>query len=1643
MSADRRIALESTDPPRRAELAPGESDRRVPRQLTEEIIQTWVRDARMLGDRPHAGVLLAHAGEAAEFAAQDRRRAAEFFARAAEHPDRDPRAFAGRRRLARQANDRQALMQAWEDELEHGADAGVQLLAALGLAQALMRESAPADRVLAVLRGAKDLVGRAPTDAAALWRAVLDDAFLYAGRPSDGLKVRTQRWNDARSHAEPDPAELAAEAVAVAVAAEQLGADAAVSRRWYETALEHAPGEVAVRALVRRALDAGDGATAAALATEFAAHAEEPDTVGRLHYELAWLRESLSDAPGAIAAMATAARGGRSAPVSALAFLGLTRRSDANIGAGEVVDALGVSLDFAATPIERADLLVQMAARFDGDLGMSEAAVEMARDALNLVPTFRPAIRLLGTLYSRMARFKDLVELQEHELQQESDPAERVRLHERVAGAYLDDLHDTANAERHLRAALQIAPHLPVVRRLARLLAEQHRWADLLDHLTTTVGRVQSQRERAYMLEQAAELAETRLRDFERAIAIYRDLLSLRADHPGAISSLGRLLSQTSQWRELLELNELELSLNGRDTAGRVAVLCRSAEIARRYLGDANLSEEFFRRALEDAPTNDEALRGLGALLTSQRRWDDLVQITEREMASARTAAHRARCLLQLGEMYATRLESPADAVRCFEELSRSTGTLRHEALLWLERLYPLLGAWDDALGVLSRRLEVVEDPVAVARIEFRRGELLEWRLGRPAEAFAAYVAALHDPLPASGVALGAIDRLWCAAGVDKALHEAALAAADALAEHSEAPVRIQALELLANRAAAVRGQQVALDAWLALHGEEPSNAVAAEICAMDALRRGDFRASERRRSTAPVGAIGAARARWAMLDDAVSGVVSTADAGSALPTFAALVARDTDARAGFAFAPERELFARIGEGRVALGDLRNVGDGETMLRLAAMANAALGDYQGARRQWSALADALSDPMRATRVRIDFAAQDWVGRDERSRWLRDAASVGCWDPPLRDELYGEFRAAKDLDGLEDALAAHLRGGSADSATASELSRQRATCLDLLGRRDEAIEALRFSAIHAPGDADVALEKSRLETMADRVDDARATLEDCLAEGVSGVARLKVLGRLSDLHQMAGGSHARAISALEDAVRLSGEAREWGLRLASAHATFGDPRRAVELLERLLVRPPQDDEVRYWHMLARAYSTKLDRREEAERVLWDVFLAHPGRKGAVSGLEEFYRRFSGASVFADRLADALAAGRLKVDADTAADLWTYVGELNLSVLRRWSEAEAAFGAARRAGGTSAGLLLREARAVSRQSARARDAARLVVDALEIAQPDLDFWEEAAHELESLFGELNDVARLRVAQQLRRTLGATVEGNDEWVKRDPTRTLDQAAVWGLLGQGLVDDADRVVLSAASGLAERVMARLGARHPANKGKRIKGGDYAAFEAFLAAAAQWVGGAVPKVSAAVTANGIHFIESGHVAVPAGRVGIDTPIRARFWAGFSVAMSQSQLGAYSWADEYSVRDMLRALAARALGAPYAASDEMSAEVGGLLLAGARRSAAPALRDHLEILDRSETNFTSTATWFSDRAGLVFCGDLAVAIEEILWSQGWEADLAEARTREHVLQDGRTSALIRWAMTDAYHLIRYESGLAPRPSLFD
>jgi hypothetical protein len=220
-----------------------------------------------------------------------------------------------------------------------------------------------------------------------------------------------------------------------------------------------------------------------------------------------------------------------------------------------------------------------------------------------------------------------------------------------------------------------------------------------------------------------------------------------------------------------------------------------------------------------------------------------------------------------------------------------------------------------------------------------------------------------------------------------------------------------------------------------------------------------------------------------------------------------------------------------------------------------------------------------------------------------------------------------------------------------------------------------------------------------------------------------------------------------------------------------------------------------------------------------------------------------------------------------------------------------------------------------------------------------------------------------------------------------------------------------------------------------------RLRGDESAAFEAYLQGACNWLAIEPPKVVYGSHTNGVIGLEPKTFAVPAARVTPQNQLGARFWAGYTAGVALSGVVPLSWVDDQRVQDFIVAVAIKGLDMQVAGGSPLSDDVAGLLLHSPRRAAAAALRENPDLIRSVPAGWSLLPSRLGDRLGLVFCGDVSVAISEILVAEGWNGRLEQPQTQEVITSSARCTALLRYALSDEYYLLRYESGLSQRPWL--
>ncbi|PIE19432.1 MAG: hypothetical protein CSA66_02355 [Proteobacteria bacterium] len=296
--------------------------------------------------------------------------------------------------------------------------------------------------------------------------------------------------------------------------------------------------------------------------------------------------------------------------------------------------------------------------------------------------------------------------------------------------------------ERYGLALATLEDHLPSIRGARRCLLRLGRVEAALAHLDRELGLTAEAAPRAALLRLRARLLEDRLADLEGARASWAEAVAQTPDDAGSLAALAHNLRATGAWEELAEVLGRAATVHAADLTHRAALLVQRARVVERRLGQPTRAIDIYGQALSLDPSAPGALDALERLLTADRRWGELIDVLELELAQVDDVAAKTVTLQHMADIAEAHLEDVPGALGYLE---RALAMSPQDAAILgdLERLYHDEGRWEALRDVLERRANTLADRARRVDAWYRLGEICEARLGDPDAAARWYQAAL------------------------------------------------------------------------------------------------------------------------------------------------------------------------------------------------------------------------------------------------------------------------------------------------------------------------------------------------------------------------------------------------------------------------------------------------------------------------------------------------------------------------------------------------------------------------------------------------------------------------------------------------------------------------------------------------------------------------------------------------------------------------------------------------------------------------------------------------------------------------------------------------------------------------------------
>jgi tetratricopeptide (TPR) repeat protein len=395
---------------------------------------------------------------------------------------------------------------------------------------------------------------------------------------------------------------------------------------------------------------------------------------------------------------------------------------------GVIEDALAHNPDI--DPTESASLNLRAAHWYQDYIGDAAAAEQRLVAALASEPEHTEALEMLDGLHRAPGRERDLVSTLRRRAEIELDSETRKVMLREAAQLAETSLRDVDSAADLVTTLLDADDaDVDALDTLARLRRAQGRHEDVADLLARRARLSDDPQQATALRREVAELYAGPIRDTERAVQSYRELLDFEPNDLGAREALEVIFERGERWRDLEEAlrSRLDVAVSSDE---RAATRLRLAKLAEQRFQSNRDAVEYLREVLDETPTHAEAGRELERLYTVERRWADLGDLLERraeDLASEGDTTGELTALVRIGELNERELKNLSRATELYERVLERDPN-HAGALSALARLAELDGDWSRAADMLRRSLdlsapgpEAAASAVRLARLEGER----------------------------------------------------------------------------------------------------------------------------------------------------------------------------------------------------------------------------------------------------------------------------------------------------------------------------------------------------------------------------------------------------------------------------------------------------------------------------------------------------------------------------------------------------------------------------------------------------------------------------------------------------------------------------------------------------------------------------------------------------------------------------------------------------------------------------------------------------------------------------------------------------------------------------------------------------------
>jgi tetratricopeptide (TPR) repeat protein len=344
---------------------------------------------------------------------------------------------------------------------------------------------------------------------------------------------------------------------------------------------------------------------------------------------------------------------------------------------------------------------LELAASYRDHFNDVDKAIQQYEEVLAVEPRNLAALRGVEPLYQVTERWQELPRVLEAQLEAVQTEKERIAILGKLARLFEVEFVKPDKAAERLEQVIEIDPnHVEALTGLERLYRALQRWDDVVSAYERHVAATSDRSTKARLFKALGDVYANEVRDNERAIDTYQNVIGLDENDAEALDALARLYEKTGDHASAIDTLE-RLTRCAKSPTQLVDLHYRIGRILEDKLGDRQAAVQHYQGAIDVDPAHLPSLEAMRKVHLDSGDWLAASRTLEREIQNHQAPRVLSRLNVELGQLYGERLDEPARAVAAFEAALRYDDT-NEDAALPLVDEYVRTERYGDALPLLN-----------------------------------------------------------------------------------------------------------------------------------------------------------------------------------------------------------------------------------------------------------------------------------------------------------------------------------------------------------------------------------------------------------------------------------------------------------------------------------------------------------------------------------------------------------------------------------------------------------------------------------------------------------------------------------------------------------------------------------------------------------------------------------------------------------------------------------------------------------------------------------------------------------------------------------------------------------------------------